>query len=269
MDKRMLNILIGIGVAVIAITVIHGHFMKQQALLQEAILKGEIVEVVIARADIPQETTITSEMVTLERVASKAVQPGDLTSLESAVGKFAQVDILRGQHVNSNMVRSLGAIKFLSQGIPDGMRAMTIPVDKISSVEGLIKPGDRVDIIGEFVVPRSGGGSFPTVVTLFEGIKVLATNKNISPYRVITNATTATIALYPEDVKLLTYVLGLGKIRLVLRGPRDKSQEKGYTAVTMETLLKRIGMLAPPPTKKKEGPTIEVFKGTQVEDVPY
>ncbi|MBD3264699.1 MAG: Flp pilus assembly protein CpaB [Candidatus Omnitrophica bacterium] len=268
MDKRMLNLIIGVGLAVIAIIMIHGYMQRKEKLIQELIRKGQIVEVVVARQDIPAESTMSEDMVSLERVNSKSFQPGDLTSLQSVVGKIATVDILRGQHINRNMVRSLGNIKYLSQSVPQGMRAITIPVDKISALEGMLKAGDRVDIVSLFNLPSPGGGSFLSVVNLFEGVKVLATNRNLSPYQVSQKADTVTLALRPEDVKLLTYVMENAKIRLVLRPPNDSSHEEGYSMVTMETLLKKLGRWAPP-APEEAAPTISIYKGTkEKEEVP-
>ncbi len=262
MDKRMLNLIIGIGLAVIAILLIHTKMQEDQRIIQQLVSKGEVLEVVVARTDISRESTITQNMVGLIRIRSNAYQPGDLTSPDSAVNKFAKVDILKGQHINSNMLRSLAGAKFLSQRIPKGMRAMTLPVDKISSIEGLMKPSDYVDVIGTF--PISAGQNL--VVTLFQGVKILATGKNISPYKVDSTADTVTVALKPEDIKLLTYVLESGnKIRLVLRAPLDSSQERGYLGVTFETLMRRLGMWAQPPQIEKEQ-TLEIYKGTQKED---
>jgi len=259
----MLNLIIGIGLAVIAILLIHTKMQQDQKIIQQLATKGEILEVVVARTDISRESAITQNMVTLSRIRSNAYQPGDLTSIDSVINKFAKVDILKGQHVNSNMLRSLAGAKFLSQRIPKGMRAMTLPVDKISSIEGLIKPSDYVDIIGTFVI--SAGQNL--VVTLFQGVKILATGKNISPYKIDSLADTVTVALKPEDIKLLTYVLESGsKIRLVLRAPLDSSQEIGYSGVTFETLMKRLGMWAQPP-QAEEKSTLEIYKGIQKEEV--
>lgn len=263
MDKRILNLVIGIGLAVIAIILINTKIQQDQKIIQRLSNKGEILEVVVAKVDIPRETAIAQNMVTLSRVRSNAYQPGDLTSVESVANKFAKVDILRGQHVNINMLRSLSGATFLSQRIPKGMRAMTLPVDKISSIEGLIKPSDHVDVIGTFAI--SAGQNL--VVTLFQGVKILATGKNISPHKVDNAADTVTVALKPDDIKLLTYVLESGnKIRLVLRAPLDSSQEIGYSAVSMETLMRRLGMWAPPP-QVEEKQTLKIYKGTQKEEV--
>ncbi len=264
MDKRMLNLIIGIGLAVIAIFLIHGYMQQKEAVIRRLIEEGKLMEFVVATTDIPKESTITSDMVTIKRDRSTAYQPGDLTSLESVVGRFVEVDILKGQHINSQMLRAKGSIKFLSQGIPKGMRAMTIPVDKISAIEGLIKPSDKVDVIGSFSIPTGQKNqSTPVVVTLFEGVRVLASGRSLSPYNVNPSADTITVALKPEDIKLLTFVLESGNdIRLVLRAPLDKTADPGYQAVTLETLMKKLGMWAPPPMPEQK-PTIDVYKGTE------
>jgi len=267
MDKRILNLAIGLGLGVIAIMLLHGHMQKREKLIEELIAKGRVIELVIAKGDIPRETTITQDMITLERTTSKSFQPGDLTSLESAVGKIAIVDILTGQHINSNMIRSLGHIKFLSQGIPKGMRAITISVDKISAIEGLLKSGDRVDVVAVFNLPAGGEDYVTAVETIFQGVLVLAINRNFSPYRVSEEAETVTLALRPEDVKLLTYVLESAKVRLVLRPPLDASSEEvGHSVITLDTLLRRLGKYSAP-IERERPDAIKVFKGTEKEEV--
>ncbi|UCC94787.1 MAG: Flp pilus assembly protein CpaB [Candidatus Omnitrophota bacterium] len=267
MDKRMINILIGLGFGILAFFMIHRYITEQQRELARLRAEGLLVRVAVARADIARESTITEDLVRMEEVNKNTLQPGDLTDLSSVIGKFAEVDILRGQHINSNMVRPLGVWKHLSQAVPQGMRAITIPVDKISAIEGLIKPQDKVDIIGVFVFPAEGGRSAPPVViTLFQGVQILATNRNISPYRISKEADTITLALKPEDVKVLTYTLELGRIRLVLRAPLDMSQIP-YAALTFEELLKRLDLYLPPPQAEAEL-TVDVYRGSEREEAP-
>ncbi|MBU2102688.1 MAG: Flp pilus assembly protein CpaB [Candidatus Omnitrophota bacterium] len=265
MDKRVLNILIGVGIAIIAIFMIMNEMRKREDLIRQLIEEGKIVEVVIARADISRETTISADMAGIKREPRSSLQPGDLTSLDSAIGKFAIVDILKGQHVNDNMVRASDAFRFLSQTIDGGMRAITIPVDQISAIEGLIKPADRVDIIGTFNFPtEKGGQGLPLVVTLFEGVKVLATNRNLSQYQTSSKTGTITLALRPEDARMLAYVLEVGRIRLVLRGPLDAAQEEYSTLTTFEGLLKKIGIYAPPvDTPKRKENVVEIYPGSR------
>jgi Flp pilus assembly protein CpaB len=244
---------------------IHKTLQQREALIQELIRKGELVNVVVATKDISRESTITEDMVKMEKIHNKSLQPGDLDSLESVVGKFVEVDILAGQHINANQLRAGGLLKYLSQGVPEGMRAITAPVDPITSIEGLAKPGDFVDVIGVFNLPTGiRNEAITTVVTLFQGVKVLATGKNISQYKA-TGGETVTLALLPEDAKILAYVLEMGKIRLVLRRATDSSKETGYTAITMEALLMRLGLWRPQ-TRQDKPETIKIYRKGQGQD---
>ena len=267
MDKRTIFLVIGVFFGLVAVLMIKGFIDQQRAEMERLKAEGELVEVVIAKVDIPRETTVTKDMIAVVDANRNSLQPGDLTFLDSAIGQFAEVDILKGQHINANMVRSLGSYNFLSQGVPRGMRAITIPVNKLTAVEGLLKPGDNVDIIGTFQVPSGGGKVQPVVITVFQSVKILATNRNISPYRVSQTIDTVTLALKPEDVKLLTYISDAGKIRLVLRAPLDDTKEYGYSAVTFETLLRKLGMFKPPArTQKKK--TVDIYSGPELEQAP-
>lgn len=267
MDKRTINIIIGVVLALFAIVLINNHLRERERIIQELIAKGQIVEIVIATRDIPRETTVTLEMVKIERVKSQAVQQGDLTSIDSAIGKMAEVDILQGQHVNSAMVRTLGGIRQLSKVIPQGMRAITIPVNKISAVEGLLRPGDYIDIVATFNIPNEQGQSDVVVVTIFQGIKVLATDKNLSEIRTSQGIDTVTLALRPDDIRTLSYILEWSTIRLVLRSPGDMVEEPGYVAVTWEALMKKLGMWVEKPAEAVQ-PTIEVYRATKLEETP-
>ncbi|MDD5069217.1 MAG: Flp pilus assembly protein CpaB [Candidatus Omnitrophica bacterium] len=267
MDKRIINIIIGIVCAAGAILLIHGHIMKQEGRIQQLIEEGKAVRVVVARYDISRETTITEEMVTTKVVNRNALQPGDLTAMESVIGKFAEVDILSGQHINGNMIRAFGSFDFLSQAVKKGLRAITIPVDKLSAVEGLLKPQDKIDIVGTFNIPTETGEIAPVVLTIFQSVEVLATNTNISRYKTSKAIQSVTLALEPEDVRTLTFVMEMGRIKLVLRGEADVAQEIGYTAVTWDILMRKLGMYQEQP-EITESPTISVYRGSDMEQAP-
>jgi pilus assembly protein CpaB len=204
------------------------------------------------------------DMVELKRVPAKSLQPNDLTSLDSAIGKFSVSDILKGQHINSEMVKPMLGIRFLSERIPPGMRAFTISVDKLTAIEGLLKPDDKVDIIGTFVFPSGGP---PVIITLFQGVKVLATNKNISPWRADGKTDTITLAIKHEDVKTLAYALEIAKVRMVLRTPLDTTEDFEYSALTLDGLMNKLNMVQKTVEQPKP-PTVDVYKGAQEQQVP-
>ena len=75
------------------------------------------------------------------------------------------------------------------------MRAITIEVNNVAGVEGLIRPGDNVDIVSTFNIPNEYGESEVVVVTMFQGVKILATDRNLSQVRTSPTVDTVTVAL--------------------------------------------------------------------------
>ncbi len=220
-NKRVIFLIVAIVLGLVAIVPIYKFIESLQQKLKDFEAKGLYVSVVTANQDIPREQMIQENMIQLVKVNKNVIQPGDLDKISSVKGKYAEVDILEGQRINRNMVRTMISARYLSQKIPEGMRAITISVDKISAVEGLLRPGDYVDVIGTFNLAQDQGQSIPAVINVFQGVKVLATNRNLSEFKASETAGTVTLALRPEDAKLLTYILGWAKIRRALRDPLD------------------------------------------------
>ena len=115
---------------------------------------------------------------------------------------------------------------------PPGKRAVTILVDSLSAVGGLINPGDFVDIIGEIKIPEESGDakSVKDVTTvLFKNIQVLAVGTNFKPlgsapaYEAQQKARSLniTVAISPEESGLIAFAQANGKLQLTLRPPTD------------------------------------------------
>src|SRR5262249_47988389 len=60
--------------------------------------------------------------------------------------------------------------------IPEGMRVITIPVNATTTHSGMLKPGDRVDVLATFQLQRAGFGSVTRTKTILEYIEVFATD---------------------------------------------------------------------------------------------
>ncbi len=263
--KRFINLAIGVILAVVAVSLISIRSQEKDKVIRNLITRGELTEVVAATQDIPKNKVIRSNMVSLVRVVTKDLQQGALKSIDSVIGKLADVDILKDQYIYSNMVRFSRSAETLSQKTPSGKRAFTISIDRISAVGGLIKAGDRIDVVGMVNIPQVAGGKQSTqkvVLTLFENAKVLYVDEGSKSQR------TVTLALIPEEIKILTYALELGQIKLVLRPPLDTSEEGSFKPFTFETFMQKIYKAinfdptrVAPPAPKKEEPKVEIYRG--------
>jgi len=70
----------------------------------------------------------------------------------------------------------------LAEMIKPTLRAVSIPVDAIASVSGMIKPNDHVDILGTFIFPSATvtGGVETITLTVLQDVTVLATGKALA-----------------------------------------------------------------------------------------
>lgn len=104
--------------------------------------------VITATQDIPARTEIKADMVQVTKVPKAAVLAGAYSESNLVVGRITSIPIAKGEQVLQPKLATRSKDLGLSGVVPDGMRAMAMKVDKVVSPSGLVRPGDRVDIIG-------------------------------------------------------------------------------------------------------------------------
>ena len=240
------------------------------------------VPVVVARRDISPGTTITAEMVEVRQVPAAVALNDAFRDTTQLVGKVARLPLAAGEQVQARDVATAtvapGTISSdmpLSYVIPKGMRAVSIPIEEATAAGGLIRPGDRVDIIGVFDVTVYGVGSDPTssvniknflTMTVLQDVEVLAVAQAVVPVVVgepqdeggqiervpvqevkpNPKAATLTLAVTPEQAQRLAWAQSVGELKVALRRFGD-SGEAPVPPATMSDLLPQI---TPPFTRR-------------------
>ena len=259
-NKRAIIIaLIVAGFAVFA----HNLFIKSR--IEQVIGPYEKIEVVVSTTDILRDTIIDETMLTTEKVPKKFVQPGSVTTIDQAVGRFALTTIKNGQQVlDANLIKYTES--YLSHEIPSGMRAITIAVTDITGVAGLIKPGNFVDIL----VTHDYGDKDRVdkrIKTLFQNVKVLAVEKNLTKIsNPLANASdpkkdrvnNVTLALPPREVQRIVLAQELGMLTLALR---KQLEEPGIEDIPDDNVFSVTGTKEPLKPQDK-APYFEL-RGTQ------
>jgi len=292
LQRQQLFLIGGVGLGLLAVFMIimylnqQSKIAKEQAKQQyEAILKNS-TPVLIAKKDIPAGTAINAEDLAPANVPNKYVQPQAVTSMDRISGMLTVAPISKGEQISlSKLSFTPQRTKGLADVTPVGKRAITIPVDNISSLAGMLKPGDYVDILAMIPIPvqtADGKQSAQLVVApLFQNVQVLAVGRETGApvksadrygYEEKKEVTPlVTIALGPKETNLIAYVQEQSKIRLVLRSPAD-SKVESMTPTTLDSLLQYI--LPPPPPKPevvpvKEPPKeyVEIYRGLSKEKI--
>jgi Flp pilus assembly protein CpaB len=133
------------------------------------------------------------------------------------------------------------AIKTFSENVELGRRAKSIRVNKIDSFDGLLRPGDRIDLVGRFTREQvgldAGDENIPdnVVLPVLQNVEVLSAGKEDlygRKYELTqTNSTDGfnmefsviNLNLTPYQIAKVELAETLGQLTAVLRHPKDSS----------------------------------------------
>jgi pilus assembly protein CpaB len=195
--------------------------IQQQANDQQA--NVEMKPIVVAAKDIPARVKITPEMLIRVQRPATQIEPGALDVPSQANGDIALISIPAGSTVTQSKIGQPSEVG-LTERLKPGMRALSIPVDRVKAISGLLEPGDRVDVLAS---PARAADSQPKAVTIIRGAIVLAINDAIdavggaSPSPQSANLVTVTLGISAQQADLLTMADLNATLRLALRSPKE------------------------------------------------
>lgn len=144
LNKRILIFAIIVGLISVALVYFYINNMKEDLAAEQDI---EYIEVIVAQSIIPAFTAIEEEMLVKKEFPSIAVHPDAILDVNELLGKQNATDIYAGEQILASRLVSETTVLGLAHRIPEGMRAITIPVSELTGVGGYIEAGDRIDIL--------------------------------------------------------------------------------------------------------------------------
>ncbi|MFZ2602611.1 MAG: Flp pilus assembly protein CpaB [Candidatus Omnitrophota bacterium] len=292
LQKQQIYLISGVVLALAALFMIKVYLDKQRYLAEVSAsekfkkIQASQISVLVAKDDIVKGKIVEPDNFTAKIIPNQFVQPGAVTSLDRISGMISITNISKGEQITLNKFAYAKETGGLSEVTPMGKRAITISVDNISSLAGMIKAGDHVDVIA--LIPNSVAGADGKVVTqlitlpIFQNVLVLAIGQQTSPassktdlrFRSIeakqeTNPL-ITLALIPQEASLIAFVQEQGKIRLTMRSPTDTKIEP-VVAANWESLFQYVfpERIAKPQKEEqhKPGDYVEIYRGLNKEKV--
>ena len=179
-------------------------------------------KVVVAAREIQARVPITADMLTYAERPASQVDTDALADKATATNSIALITIPAGSTVTSSKVGQVSVLA-LPRRLTLGLRAVSISIDRVKGVSGLIEPGDRVDVIA---VPPRVGNETPRATTILRGVLVLAMGGQTESARATPspdnqNTTTVTLAVTPKQADLLALADVNTTLRLALRPPQE------------------------------------------------
>lgn len=108
----------------------------------------------------------------------------------------------------------------MSAILPDGMRAIAVPISEATAASGFILPNDRVDVLVSRQVTGPNGEKYSIAETVLLNVKVLAINQVMhaeGDAATVPEGRTAVLEVDPTQSEILTKVNAAGTLSLVLR----------------------------------------------------
>jgi pilus assembly protein CpaB len=229
--------------------------------------------VLVAKQDIPVDTVIQSGMLETSIVPREYVQPQVAASLDNVSDMVTIAPISRGEQISFTKLSTSGQVvkhRNLASITPPGKRAVSLSAENLSDVVGLIKPGDKVDLIAVLSLPKENSEGKKimeqTIVPAFQNVLILAvgqeTDTNIQPGKVQKERVNQiTVALGPSEANILAFLQEQGKIRISLRSSED-SRIETVESTTWQSVLEQI-----PALKEKESESIDIYRGLKKEKI--
>ncbi len=214
-----------------------------QERFEEEASGGAMVPVLFAAQDLELGTVLQSEYLGIREIPERYVEPRHIPASE--------VDRVLGLRVSSEVRHSESLLwtdlanseqrRDLSRLVQPGQRAFTIRADVSSSFGGLLRPGDRVDVL----VTVERGQELETA-PIAQNLLVLATGGDTGQAsggaaRPATRAfQQVTVSASLEQTQTLALAQRRGQVSLVLRNPDDIQIVDRAPPQTSQRLLESI-----------------------------
>lgn len=222
-----LLVIAALGFGAIGVAGTHG-FIAEQINAEKNRLQREHspTRIVVARQDLAAGTLLSAELLATREVPARYAPASSINEqdYEDLAGKVLQVDTTAGEPVLTTTI-DLPAAGF-SDRVRHGIRAMTIEVDEVNSVSGMLRPGDRIDLLFSTRSPIVNDGGTDISRPLMQDLPILATGHQTNGARrtrfEIGSFTTITVEVTPEQAQKLVLAQRSGHLTALLRNPDDR-----------------------------------------------
>ena len=191
-------------------------------------------------------------------VLARDVPNGAILAETQALNRVALYPITASTPLVSASLSKLAGADGIPATIEPGYRAVSVTINDVSGVAGLIQAGAHVDVL----FTRPGTMSEAITSTILQNVKVLAIGHSVQPNQAVDlkapKVPVATLVVTPEQAQKLELAKNEGRISLALRNPLDHTEGVDGHPVTTDVLDPGMrGKIAMNQRLRDAGPVIE------------
>ncbi|HQT46275.1 MAG: Flp pilus assembly protein CpaB [Acidocella sp. 20-63-7] len=229
-----LGIFLFLIVALIAVS-IFGYSLLNQSKQQQVVAPPPTTLVLVAATQLQAGSLIQPAGIASTPVLANAVPAGSLVDTPEdrslLIGSMVRTSISQGAPILDGEVIHPGDHGFLSAVLSPGMRAVTIGVDNITGADGLIWPGDNVDVLLTESIPGAPADKSIASEVVLSNIRVIATGQELIKAAAPPPANgsapppapTVTLEVTPDQAARCLVATNLGKLSLIVHSAEAQS----------------------------------------------
>lgn len=227
-SRNLIYILIAVGLGLVAVVLANSYFSGVEERQERATQEQQLARIVVATQPLDFGSPLTTENIRLQNFPANAVPVGAFFSVEELLqgGQVALRPIVPGEPI---LADKLSGRAVLSAKLPEGMRAMSIPINANNAVSGFVRPADIVDVL----LTRDLEGEKVTEV-IMEAVQILAIGTVQSETATEPGlAGTATVLVDLYGAQKLTLAQRMGEMSVVLRNVKGDKDEVSTNVAVM------------------------------------
>jgi pilus assembly protein CpaB len=250
------------------------RLVKNQMIAPEGAKKTAIVPIAVAAIDLPWGMKLTKEKIASAKFLKETLPPGYFEDLAALEGRVLLSPLKTGEPILESRLAPVSVTTGgIAAVIKPGKRAIAVKGSKVIGLAGLIRPGNRVDVLVTTTDPTT---KRETTKIVLEDMPVLAAGTQMvtnekgeaSPVDVYT------LEVTPEDGERLAFVSKKGSLQFALRNPVDTDTVLTRGATMRETLAsfraETPQVIANPQRFIRPATrSVQVIKGTKVSEVKF
>ena len=161
MRSKILILIVALALAGVAAVLAVGYLNSARTSIAS---ESEPIEVLVAQDNVPRGLSIEELMqrglVKIEQVPRRFVAADAVSSARIVEGQVLAVPLSAGEQLTKTRFQ-FPSQAGLAYTVPNGLIALTVPVDDVTGVAGLVKPGDSVVLLAT-LKPKGDQSAYTT-----------------------------------------------------------------------------------------------------------
>ena len=233
---KKLQLILSLSAAFGSVGLAHLYLQR----LEAEVSGGPKVQVLVAAEDVPVGSTLKESALAVRDVPQAYVESRNVRAndLKKVLGARVNGGLKPNEALLwSDLAQFSDRTRVLSGLVQNGMRAVSVD-SRTADFDGLLRPGDRVDVLFSNGAKDDNGGS---TVTLLQNLLVLSVGGNITRAADganggVSRGVSVSLSATLEQAQLLTHAAQRGRLGLTLRNSDDIRLVEGVQETSAKDL---------------------------------